>query len=256
MKLHFRSYGEGFPVIILHGLFGTLDNWYTVSKKLADTYRVFALDLRNHGRSPHHRSHTYDDLANDLYFFMHEQNIDSAHLLGHSMGGTAAMQFTAQRPDMVDRLIVVDMAPRDYTPRHDELFNAFDAIDPWQFSRRNEIDEALERYLPDNAVRQYLLKNITRGGDNRFTWKFNLKAIRENYQSVISGPDIEGTISHPVLFIKGERSSYITGDDERRIANLFPNAEIKTIPDAGHWVHSDAPQLFLDAVRSFLDKGN
>ncbi len=252
MQLHFKVYGEGCPVIILHGLFGTLDNWYTISKKLSDSYRVYAVDQRNHGRSPHHHSHTYDDLANDLYLFMHEQNIDAAHVIGHSMGGTAAMQFAAQRTDMVGKLIVVDMAPRDYKPRHDFLFKTFDAIDPEQFARRRDIDNALKKYLPDDAVRQYILKNIIRDEKGHYRWKFNLAAIRENYRSIISGPDIDKPVVKPTLFIKGGQSSYITDEDIGTIQPLFKNVKIETIPDAGHWTHSDAPDSFLEIVQNFL----
>ncbi len=252
MQLHFKSFGEKYPVIILHGLFGALDNWYTIGKKLSTGYRVYVVDQRNHGRSPHSDSHTYDDLANDLYLFMHEQNIDTAHIIGHSMGGTAAMQFAAQRPDMVNKLIVVDMAPRDYQPRHDELFKAFDAVDPSEFSRRKEIDNAFKKYLPDYAVRQYILKNISRDDKKRYRWKFNLKAIKENYKSIISGPDIGEAISHPALFIKGGRSSYITDDDYKNIKRLFTDVNIVTIPGASHWVHTDAPDRFLEIVRDFF----
>lgn len=255
MQLHFKSFGEKDPLIILHGLFGTLDNWYTIGKKLSDTYRVYVIDQRNHGRSPHHDSHTYDDLANDLYLFMHEQNIDGAHIMGHSMGGTAAMQFAAQRPEMVVKLIVVDMSPRDYHPRHDVLFKAFKAVDPSKFSRRKEIDDALKQYIPEYAVRQYILKNITRDDEKRFRWKFNLKAIKENYKSIISGPDITEAISHPTLFIKGGQSSYISDDDQKKIKRLFPAVKIETIPGASHWVHTDAPERFLEVVRKFLGEG-
>jgi esterase len=169
--LHFRSYGEGYPLIILHGLFGSLDNWHTIGKRLSDRYHVFLVDQRNHGRSPYFPSHTYDDLADDLYIFMHEQHLDCAHIMGHSMGGTAAMQFSAQRGDMVNRLIVVDMAPRDYQPRHDSIFKAFEAADLSTFTRRKEIDEAFKTHLSDYAVRQYILKNITRDDKNKFRWK-------------------------------------------------------------------------------------
>jgi len=254
-QLNYRSFGQGDPVIILHGLFGSLDNWYTIAKKLSDQYTIYAVDQRNHGRSPHYDSHTYEDLANDLYLFLHEQNIDSAHLIGHSMGGTAAMQFAAHRPEMVAKLVVVDMAPRNYEPRHDTIFDAFDAIDPAHYSKRREIDEALKDYLPEYGVRQYILKNIERGENNKYGWKFNLSAIRKNYLSIISGPDIKEPISHPTLFIKGERSSYITEDDKEEINKLFPNSTIETIPDAGHWVHADSPDRFLRTVREFLESG-
>ncbi len=253
MQLRFKIFGEGYPLIILHGLFGTLDNWYTIAKKLSNTYQVYAVDQRNHGRSPHHDSHTYDDLANDLYIFMHERNIDTAHIVGHSMGGTAAMQFAAHRPDMVDSLVVVDMAPRDYDPRHNNLFQVFDAVDPAQFQRRQDIDEAVKEYLPDRAVRQYILKNIIRDEEGNYRWKFNLKAIRENYRSIISGPIIDEAVEKPALFIKGGRSPYISGEDAGKIQQLFPNSKIETIPEAGHWVHSDAPDRFLEIVRKFLD---
>ncbi len=252
--LHFRSFGEGYPLIILHGLFGSLDNWYTIGKKLSDRYHVYLVDQRNHGRSPHYDSHTYDDLANDLYIFMHEQHIDCAHIMGHSMGGTAAIQFSAQRSDMVNTLIVVDMAPRDYQPRHDGIFQAFKAVDPSAFSRRKDIDEALQSYLPDNAVRQYILKNIIRDTENSFHWKFNLEAIRTNYRAIISGPQIEKAIPKPTLFVKGERSSYITDQDIKKMEKMFPNMQLETIPGATHWVHADAPDLLIGAVRKFLDE--
>jgi esterase len=252
MKLYYRSFGDGHPLIILHGLFGTLDNWHTIGKKLSDAFRVYMIDQRNHGRSPHHDSHTHDDLANDIYIFMHEQSIDTAHILGHSMGGTAAMQLTAHRPEMVNSLIVVDMAPRNYTPRHDMLFKAFDAVEPPDYPRRKDIEEALKHYIPERAVRQYILKNLMRDGENGYKWKFNLKAIRENYRSIITGPDIEGTVANPTLFIKGEKSSYISGEDVERIRQMFTNSRIETVPGAGHWVHSDAPDRFLRLVRNFL----
>lgn len=255
MKLHFKTFGtDGPPVIILHGLFGSLDNWYTIAKNLSDSYRIYTIDQRNHGRSPHHDSHTYRDLAQDLYFFMHENGIDTTHVIGHSMGGTAAMQFTSDHPDMVEKLIVVDMAPRDYEPRHEEILTALNHIRPDDFSRRKEIDDALSLHLPDNSVRQYILKNIMRTKSGEYRWKFNIKAIRGNYSSIISGPEIVGTILNPTLFIKGERSSYISEKDMIDIKQLFSTVEIKSIPDAGHWTHSDQPDRFLDIVREFLSE--
>lgn len=251
--LHFRSFGEGYPLIVLHGLFGSLDNWYTIGKKLSNRYQVYLVDLRNHGRSPHYESHTYDDLANDLYIFMHERHLDCAHIMGHSMGGTTAMQFSAQRSDMVNKLIVVDIAPRDYEPRHDAIFQAFKAADPSRFSRRKDIDEALKTYLPDYAVRQYILKNITRDKEKNFRWKFNVQAIRENYRAIISGPQIEKAIPKPTLFVKGGRSSYITDEDTTKMEKMFPNMQLETIPGATHWVHADAPDLLIRTVRKFLD---
>jgi esterase len=253
MKLHYRSAGNGEPLIILHGLFGSLDNWYTISKKLSESFTVYAVDQRNHGRSPHRDSHTYDDLVDDLRAFMKDRDIGGVNLLGHSMGGTAAMHFALQYPDEVARLIVVDIAPRKYRPKHDTIFEALDGIDPGTHSKRSGIDEALSRTLPDERVRMFLMKNIIRDKNDRFVWKMNLDAIRKNYDAIIGGPDFTGSYGKPALFIKGARSGYIADGDEAVIRKLFPKAILKTIPDAGHWVHAEAPELFIEAVREFLE---
>jgi esterase len=253
MKLHYRSAGNGEPLIILHGLFGSLDNWYTISKKLSESFTVYAVDQRNHGRSPHSDSHTYDDLVDDLRAFMKDHDIGRANLLGHSMGGTAAMHFALQYPDAAERLIVVDIAPRKYPPKHDTIFDALDGIDPAEYSKRSGIDEALSRTLPDEQVRMFIMKNITRDKSDRFVWKMNLDAIRKNYDTIIGGPGFNGSYGKPTLFIKGARSGYIADEDESVITELFPNSTLRTIPDAGHWVHAEAPELFIEAVREFLE---
>jgi esterase len=252
MQLRHTSFGNGHPLIILHGLFGSLDNWQTIARKLSGDFRVIALDQRNHGGSPHVDSLSYGALAQDLYTFMREQRIDSAYLLGHSMGGSAAMQFAAERPDMVDRLIVVDIAPRAYEPRHEKVLDAIRSVDPAQFSKRNEIDGALRSFLPDTAVRQFILKNIARDGGGHFRWKFNAAAIMKNYPALLSAPDIQGTILPPTLFIIGERSSYVTDDDRAMIQRRFRDVTFRTIPGAGHWTHADVPDEFCSAVREFL----
>jgi esterase len=252
MKLHFRTYGKGDPLIILHGLFGTADNWNTIAKELSSDFLVYAVDQRNHGKSPHHQSHTYRDLAEDLEAFMEDHGLSSAHILGHSMGGSTAMQVADSYPSMVDRLVIVDIAPKRYNPKHDEIFSALFSLDLGSFSSRNDIDEALARFIDDTAVRQFLLKNVVRGEPKGFRWKFNLEVIRRCYDEIIGGPDVRNTFTNPVLFVKGEKSRYILEDDIPHIKQLYPAAEIVTIKDATHWVHADAPSEFAGTVRTFL----
>jgi esterase len=252
MHLHFRAYGKGDPLIILHGLFGTADNWNTVAKALSSDFLVYVIDQRNHGKSPHHSSHTYRDLAEDIEGFMEHHGLPSAHLLGHSMGGSAAMQFADTYPSKTGKLVVVDIAPKKYVPKHDEIFNALFFLDLSVHQNRTDIDAALAQTIDDVAVRQFLLKNVTRGDVGEFRWKFNLEVIRRCYPKIISGPDLHTVFPNPVLFVRGEKSRYISDEDMPHIKKLYPASEVITIKNATHWVHADAPDEFIAKVRAFL----
>ncbi|HZQ46383.1 MAG TPA: alpha/beta fold hydrolase, partial [Verrucomicrobiae bacterium] len=235
MRLNFQSYGAGFPVIILHGLFGSLDNWQTISRRLGDHFHVFALDQRNHGRSPHSDVFNYEVMAGDLREFMQAHGLSHAHLLGHSLGGKTAMEFALRHPELVGKLIVVDMAPKAYPPWHVPIFKALLSLDLSAFHHRQEIVDALAPSIPALATRQFLLKNLTHDESGALRWKLNLPAICKNHDQLEQGLEIGRQFTGPVLFIKGGRSEYIEDEDQPSITRLFPRAEIITIPESGHW---------------------
>ena len=255
MELNFKSLGQGEPLIILHGLFGTLDNWQTLAKSWAEHYLVDLVDLRNHGRSPQVDGLSYPAMAEDLHDFMEQNWIHKAHILGHSMGGKVAMEFALSYPDMVDKLIVVDIAPRPYRPGHDDIFAALFAVDLKTIQSRQAAEEILEQYIDDWGVRQFLLKNLSRMKEGGFEWKMNLPVIHRDYANILEPPTQDGPFEGPTLFIRGENSGYVKDEDILRIQELFPHSALRSIPDAGHWVHADQPEVLKGIVMEFLEKG-
>jgi len=252
MELNFKSFGQGDPVIILHGLFGMLDNWQTIAKKLADNYTVFLVDQRNHGRSPHDDQFDYPTMAADLMAFMESQWIHQSHVIGHSMGGKTAMEFALTYPDSIDHLVVVDIAPKSYEGGHQAIFEALFSLNLKEIENRKEAEQALEAKISDFGVRQFLLKNLSRNKAGYYEWKMNLPAIHKNYQNILAATQATGTMEAPTLFIKGGQSNYIEDTDEDLIHSFFPTAKIKTIEKAGHWVHAEAPKELLGEVEAFF----
>lgn len=228
------------------------DNWHTLSKNVfSDRFRVFTPDQRNHGRSPHADRFDYPAMAADLAQFLEQQGLSSVHLLGHSMGGKTAMYAALAHTERVDRLVVVDMAPKAYPSQHEYLFHALRQIDPAEYDRRRDIDAALADQVPDWRMRQFLLKNLVHTGDH-YAWRPNLSAIHAQYDKVIKGLPDGGTFDGPTLFVRGAQSNYVTDDDRPRIRRHFPQAELVTMDDAAHWVHADVPAAFADVVMEFL----
>jgi len=252
MKLHFQEFGEGFPLIILHGLFGSLDNWVPMCRRLAAHFHVFAVDLRNHGRSPHADEFNYLAMAEDLREFIESQNLGVANWLGHSMGGKAAMQFALLYPDSTARLVVVDIAAKASPPAHLDLFDAMLALNLADFRERHEIERALTASISESATRQFLLKNVGRDAGGGFRWKMNLPAIHRNYARLLEPIESTCTFPGPTLFIRGDRSNYLTESDLIAARRLFPAAQMTTVPGAGHWVHADQPDRLLEVVVQFL----
>ncbi len=252
MQLHFQQLGHGEPLVLLHGLFGSGDNWFGVAPKLAVEFHVFAPDLRNHGHSPHHVEMDYPLMATDVEKLFAAQKIQSAHVIGHSMGGKVAMQFALDFPARVKKLVVVDMAPRAYAQSHDKIFAALLALELNLFQNRQQIEEALAPEIPSLNLRRFLLKNLGRDDHGKFVWKMNLRGVAENY--VHLGKVLRGgkTFGNPALFIRGGKSDYINAADAAEILILFPAAEIQTIATANHWVHADAPEEFVRLVLEFL----
>jgi pimeloyl-ACP methyl ester carboxylesterase len=252
MQLHFKEFGQGRAVILLHGLFGSADNWHHIALRLAEHFQVFALDQRNHGRSPHSDEMNYQLMASDVEKFFVTRGIDSAFVIGHSMGGKTAMQFALQFPDRVERLVVADMAPRAYAPAHEKIIAALLALDLSKFQAREQIETALEPEIPKLVLRRFLLKNLGRDAAGGFVWKINLRGLSENYFHLRQPVSALVPFAKPALFIRGGKSNYVNDADEPLIRELFPQSEIKTIAEAGHWVHADKPEEFLRLVSEFL----
>jgi len=251
MQLNYKKLGEGEPLVILHGLFGMLDNWFTLGKKFAEDFTVYLIDLRNHGQSPHSDDWNYKTMSDDLLEFFDEHNIEKANIIGHSMGGKTAMCFAGEHPERVKKLVVVDIAPRFYPIHHDTILSALLSIDLENLKSRNEADELLSRYISDFGTKQFLLKNLARkeNDNTKFEWKFNLPVIAENIHEV-GVETITGSIA-PTLFIRGDKSDYINQVDEQEIKKLYPNSEIVSI-NSGHWVHAEKPEEFYNSVLNFL----
>ena len=253
MQLYFKSSGQGRAVILLHGLFGASDNWFHISQRLAEKFHVFAVDQRNHGQSPHSPEMDYSLMAADLGEFMTARGLETACVIGHSMGGKTAMQFALQFPGRVEKLIVSDMAPRAYTPAHDRIFTALLALDLPAYQSRQQIEDALAPEIPNLVLRRFLLKNLGRDAENHFFWKINLQGIADNYPRLGEEISASAPFAGPTLFIRGGRSDYIRAGDETLIHELFPQSEIRTIAGASHWLHADKPEEFLRLVLDFLN---
>lgn len=255
MELYYQTIGTGRPLVILHGLFGSSDNWRSIAKQLAEKAQVITVDLRNHGRSPHSAEHNYALMADDLAELLEKLKLDKVDLIGHSMGGKAAMVFSQRYPQKLHKLVVVDIAPRQYQDEHSSIFKALLALDLSSYTSRIEVDKALEQALPNKAVRQFLLMNLALN-DGQLNWQINLQALFDNYPQLLKAVceiSPETSLSEiPSCFIRGSQSDYVRDDDEALIKNCFPNAQIITL-DAGHWVHAEAPQQFLTKISEFLD---
>ncbi len=254
MKLIHKIYGTGQPLIIMHGLFGSGDNWRSIARMMEPHYQSIVVDMRNHGRSPHDPEMNFQVMADDILELMTDLKLEKVSLLGHSMGGKVAMQFSFLHPDLVEKLIVVDIAPKYYPPHHDVVIEAIESIDPKQLTDRMEAENAMARFLGnDQATIQFLMKNLARLPEGGFEWKPNMPVIIDAYYHLMEDVSPTEPFSGPVLFIRGEKSRYILDEDIPQIKTLFPNSSLVTISGAGHWVHADAPEMFTKAVLAFLN---
>ncbi|RUO25900.1 alpha/beta hydrolase [Aliidiomarina minuta] len=251
MQLNYESSGSGTPVILIHGLFGDLDNLKSISRSLSDDYQVINIDVRNHGQSPHCDDMDYADMADDVIAITKELDLDKFHLLGHSMGGKIAMEIALRHPSQVRSLVIADIAPVAYDARHTEIIDALCAIDVESLENRQEADKELAKTINEKGVRQFLLKNLRKDGDNWF-WRFNLAALKANYEKLIGAPTSEGQYNGPVLFIRGEKSDYVQQSHRDEIAPRFPRATAETIEGAGHWLHAEKPTEFNRLVADFI----
>lgn len=284
MHLFYRKNGEGRPLIILHGLFGMSDNWMTLAKQFAENgFACYTVDLRNHGRSPHSDEFNFSVMAEDLSELMDDLTLSSASFLGHSLGGKTAMLFATMHPEKVEKLVVADIAPKYYPPHLDSETSALNSVDLNVINSRKEAEEQLRISLHDEATVQFLLKNlywkeeIMRGkpgtiknetgqGRNgepvkdgssettkKLAWRFNLEALEKNVDAVGEALPENARFYKPTLFLRGEKSGYISEQDIPDIKKHFPQAVVKTITVAGHWIHAENPKGFMEAVLEFLN---
>ena len=263
MELFYRKEGTGSPLVIVHGLYGSSDNWVNIGKRLAEKHTVYMVDQRNHGRSPFSDSHTFNDMRDDLLEFFEKHNIEKATLLGHSMGGKAAMWFAADYPEKVEKLVIADIAPKDYLLLkedsqfylHQNILLAMMEIDFSKIKSRNDVDDFMAQKIDDVNIRQFLLKNVAKDKLNhQYKWRVNAGVLYDHLDEIVSGVNknwLEDRIpinSYPVIFIRGMKSKYILPEDEPMIKEIYPDSRIIDIPDAGHWLHAEQPELFMKAV--------
>lgn len=257
MKLNYKKTGEtGQPLIILHGVFGSLDNWLTISKSIADNgYVIYLVDQRNHGRSPHDDEFDYQVMASDLKEFLDDHGLENSILVGHSMGGKTVMQYAVNYPGTFDKLVVVDIAPKAYPIHHTEILRGLNAINLEGLENRKQAEEALSVHEPNKTVQQFLLKNLYRTEEGKFGWRFNLKVLTSDMGKIGKELDGDTPVDVPVLFMRGSRSDYVLDEDWEDTVRRFPQAILKTIQGTGHWVQAEQPQAFVDTLIEFLKNG-
>ncbi len=266
MKLHYRKYSTGInpTIIILHGLYGSSDNWITIARKLKDHYTVLLPDLRNHGASPHTQTHTFADMVDDLAEFYEETNTESAYLIGHSMGGKVAMMFAAEYPEKVNRLMIVDIAPKNYLAgnssfkhirQHEMILELLQNPDLSQFHSRKALDDFFSTRIKEETVRHFLLKNIHRTHAGLFEWKLNAAVLRDSFRSIVSDVNkdwFEERIpitAYPVTFVRGLNSEYVSDADWKEIRKIYPEAKLVDFQDSGHWLHAEQPNKLAEEIK-------
>ena len=253
--LYSKIEGSGKPLLILHGFLGMSDNWKTLGTKWAEAgYEVHLLDLRNHGRSLHSDQFNYTIMAEDVLHYCQEKNLSSIYLMGHSMGGKVAMQFAVTYPEMVEKLIIADIGPKEYRPHHDQILEGLSAVDFTVKPDRNEVDEIVSNYVDDFGTRQFLLKSLYWKSPGQLAYRFNLAVFVDNKDSIGEALSTESSFAGSTLFLRGANSNYILDEDFEKIRNQFPKAQIITIANAGHWLHAENPEDVYSAVIDFLIK--
>jgi pimeloyl-ACP methyl ester carboxylesterase len=255
MKLFYRKYGSGPPLIILHGLYGSSDNWVTIARKISDYFTVYLPDQRNHGQSPHSSEHNYNQLNHDLLEFVEDHKIDKFILAGHSMGGKVAINFALNWPERINSLIVLDISPfrsidndNLFYNEHKVILETVLSIKLADLRSRSEVEARLAEKIDSDKIRGFLLKNLQRTESGSFKWKLNAKSLLDNLDNIMDGvlrpgPDTTPITGFPVTFIKGEESDYLQLSELKEIQKIFPAAEMIIVKNAGHWIHTERPDI-------------
>lgn len=253
-QLHSKILGEGRPLVVLHGFLGMSDNWKSIGSRYAEQgWQVHLVDQRNHGRSFWSSDFGYELMADDLYNYMSAHSLDTAVLLGHSMGGKTAMHFACTFPDMVDKLVVADIAPKQYPPHHQHIFDALNRVPRDEIESRTQADAVLCEHLTDMGIRQFLLKSLHWAEKDRLDFRFNLDVLQYQQESVGEALKEDAIFEKPTLFIRGDQSDYIEEDDLELIHAHFPLARLETVSRAGHWLHSENPGEFISKTMEFIN---
>ena len=253
MQLNYLERGEGEPVVLLHGLFGSAANWHGIARRMQKRFHILAPDLRNHGRSPHDAHMDYPAMADDILELVDAKGLDQICLVGHSMGGKAAMCLALAQPQRIWGLVVADIAPVAYDHDFSGLLDALEAIPLESLDNRTAADQALAHSLASETLRGYLLQNLIKE-NGRWAWRVNLPVLRREMANIVGFPDQPQDQQFPgnALFLYGEHSDYLTTENAKVARRLFPYARLRMIPEAGHWVFSEAPEIFVDTLNSFL----
>ena len=253
MKLFSRKFGNHpQSLIILHGVFGSSDNWQTIAKRLSENYTIYTLEARNHGQSPHDSAFNLDAMADDLLEFIDDNNIENPILVGHSMGGKTVMTYADKYSEKVKSIVVIDISPKPYSVHHRQIIDALLGIDFSLMKTRQDVDHELSKTIPDLSTRQFLMKSLYWKSETQLAWRFNVKAIDENINEICAGQMNMHPFLKPTLFIRGKKSNYIKDEDWTPIMKLYLNAKLCTVKNAGHWVHADNPDGFLDCLLEFI----
>jgi esterase len=255
--LYSKIEGTGRPLLILHGFLGMSDNWKTLGMQFAtEGYEVHLLDLRNHGRSFHDEEFSYDIMAHDILEYCNGRNLTNIDIIGHSMGGKTAMLFATLYPGMVDKLIIADIGPKLYPQHHQSILRGLNAVDFSKKPSRSEVEEILTPYILDVATRQFLMKSLYWKEPGQLAFRFNVTVFNTKMGEIGLALPPNSVFKKPMLFIRGGNSNYILDSDLENIRTYFPNATIETIPDAGHWLHAENPELFHELAASFFQKNS
>ncbi|MFC2112481.1 alpha/beta fold hydrolase [Bacteroidota bacterium] len=264
MELYYKKLGSGPPLIIIHGLYGSSDNWLSIGKSLSEKFTVYLVDQRNHGQSPHNDVHNYESMRDDLVGFMDQHKVQNAIIIGHSMGGKTAMFLAESHPQRINTLIIIDISPTPYVSEghsgitHKKIMEGMMGVDFSKVNSREDVEKQLAATIESSRIRSFLLKNISRTAEKGFRWKLNVPALYANLDNILGGLDPaiysggEEIVGFPVLFIRGQKSNYISDDDILVINQIFPAARVTTLPDTGHWLHVEQPALLLKTIRYFL----
>ena len=251
--LYSRIEGEGKPLLILHGFLGMSDNWKTLSGRFAqDGYQVHALDLRNHGRSFHSDEFSHQAMMQDVLEYCQYHNLTIINVIGHSMGGKLAMFLALAHPELVDKLVVADISVREYPPHHQDILDALNSVDFSVLKERKDVEEQMAQYIHDFGTLQFLMKNVYRKSQDELAFRMNLKVLTEQYDNMGIQISNDKTYDKPALFLRGGNSNYIRERDVQDILQIFPKATIETIPNAGHWLHAENPDLFYLFVSQYF----
>jgi esterase len=264
MKLFYRKFGKGPPLIILHGLYGSSDNWVTIARSLSESYTVYLPDQRNHGQSPHTNIHDYDSMRDDLFELTSDLKFKKIFLAGHSMGGKTAISFVIKWPEMINGLLIADISPfinentKSTYNQHLTILKTILSIDLLQISSRGEAESLLLENIPEEKVRGFILKNLQRSEGNIFTWKLNASSLLNNLEKIMEGIELGEGYSQPitgfpVIFLKGKNSDFLSPNDMKNIQKVFPASEFTEIAGAGHWIHTDKPDEVIKNIKKLLD---